>query len=55
MRIRNVFTIVLFAALAFGGTFTCRSGDDHHDHDDDHHDVHAPDAPPHQALDETGD
>ncbi len=33
MRTRNVFLVIVLAALTFGGTFTCNSGDD--DDDDD--------------------
>jgi hypothetical protein len=51
MRARNVCLTILCAALAFGGTFTCKSGDVHDEDDDDN--VHVPDAPPHQALDES--
>jgi hypothetical protein len=33
MRWTKLFLTVLVAALAFGGSFECRSGDDHDDDD----------------------
>ena len=35
MRWTKLLLLVLVAALAFGGSFECRSGDDHDDHDHD--------------------
>jgi hypothetical protein len=32
MRIRNLLLLALLAALTFGGTFTCTSSTDDHDH-----------------------
>jgi len=40
MRWTKLFLVVAFAALTFGGSFVCHSGDDHHDHDDDDGHVH---------------
>ena len=35
MRWARLLLLALFAALAFGGSFECRSGDDDHRDDDD--------------------
>lgn len=37
MRWARLLLLVGVAALAFGGSFECRSGDDDHDDDDDDH------------------